>query len=67
MKDIFYDWVFHFNPFTKQWAAIPRNLYNQYWDNYELEGVIKSKSIKTLIEILERTEGVDVEKKLSVE
>ena len=67
MKECFYNWVFHFNPYTKKWAAIPRDLYTQYWDEYELEGVIRSKSIDTLIEIIEKTEGEDIENKLNVE
>lgn len=67
MKDYLYDWVFHYNPYTKNWAAIPRDLYTQYWDNYNLEGVIRSSSHKTLLEILQKTEGVDIEKKLNIE
>ncbi len=67
MKEHLYDWVFHYNPYTKQWAAIPRDLYTKYWDNYNLEGIIRSSSHKTLLEIIERTEGVDVEKKLNIE
>lgn len=66
MKDVFYNWVFHFNPYTKQWAAIPRDLYNDYWSNYELEGIIRSSKFSTLLEILQKTEGVDIEKKLNV-
>lgn len=66
MKECFYNWVFHFNPYTKQWAAIPRDLYNDYWSNYELEGVIRSSKFKTLLEIIQKTEGVDIEKKLNI-
>ena len=67
MKETFYNWVFHFNPYTKQWAAIPRDLYNEYWSNYELEGVMRSSKFSTLLEIIERTEGEDIEKKLNIE
>ena len=51
MKELFFNWVFHFNPYTNQWAAIPRELYNDYWNNYELERVIKSNkfSIKQIL------------------
>ena len=47
-----YNWVFHFNNFEGLWSAIPRELYNQYWDNQEFEGIIKSKDINTLVEII---------------
>lgn len=67
MKENFYNWVFHFNPYTKQWAAIPRHLYNDYWSNYELEGVIRSSKFSTLLEIIEKTDGVDIEKKLNID
>jgi hypothetical protein len=67
MGDVFYSWVFHFNPYTKQWAAIPRDLYNQYWDNCDLEGIIKSSKFSTLLDIIQKTEGEDIEKKLNIE
>jgi len=67
MKEYLYDWVFHYNPYSNQWAAIPRDLYNQYWDDYELEGVIRSSSYNTLLEILHKTEGNDIEKKLNID
>ncbi len=47
-----YDYVFHFNHFTELWSAIPRELYNRYWNNDEVEGVIKSNNINTLINII---------------
>ena len=67
MKEAFYNWVFHFNPYTKQWAAIPRELYNDYWSNYELEGVIRSNKFSTLLEIIQKTDGDNIEKKLNIE
>jgi len=67
MKELFYNWVFHFNPYTNQWSAIPRELYNDYWSNYELEGVIRSSKFSTLLEIVQKTEGEDIEKKLNIE
>jgi hypothetical protein len=67
MKENLYNWVFHFNPYTKQWAAIPRDLYNQYWDDCDLEGVVKSSKLSTLLEIIEKTDGLDIEKKLNID
>lgn len=49
-----YDWVFHYNHFTGLWSAIPRSVYNRYWDNDDVEGVMKSTNIHTLIEIINR-------------
>lgn len=67
MKDVFYHWVFHFNPYIKQWAAIPREIYNQYWDNYDLDGIIRSSKFSTLLEIIQKTEGENIEKKLNID
>lgn len=52
-----YDWIFHYNVYIGVWCAIPRNLYNDYWNNSDIEGVIKSDSIETLQEILYKTKG----------
>jgi len=46
------DFVFHYNIFTSSWAAIPRELYQQYWSDYNTPGIIRSSSIETLIDIL---------------
>jgi hypothetical protein len=67
MKECFYNWVFHYNPYTKEWAAIPRESYNKYWSDYNTEGVIRSSQFTTLFEIIQKTEGVDIEKKLNIE
>jgi hypothetical protein len=44
--------VFHWNNYDELWSAIPRELYVKYWDNDEVEGVLKSKSISTLMELI---------------
>jgi hypothetical protein len=51
------DWVFHYNIFTEKWAAIPRELYQQYWSDSTIEGVVRSNKIETLISILHKTKG----------
>ena len=51
------DWVFHFNPYTSLWNAIPRHLYNGYWSNYEIKGILRSKDINTLLYLLHRGKG----------
>jgi len=52
-----YNYVFHYNAYNKNWAAIPRELYNDYWSDSTKPGILRSKSIDTLIEILHKTGG----------
>ena len=49
-NDKLYNWVFHFNNHDQEWSAIPRHLYNDYWSNRKLDGILRSKKINTLIE-----------------
>lgn len=56
-NEVLYNYVFHFNPYTQQWAAIPRDLYNDYWSNFKLEGIIRSSKYETLISIIYKTKG----------
>lgn len=51
------NWVFVFNPFTQFWNAVPRQSYNDYWNDYGHTDVIKSSSIFTLLELLHKTLG----------
>lgn len=48
------DWVFHYNVYTKEWNAIPRNCYNEYWSNYKVKGVISNKRLLTLFELVKK-------------
>lgn len=59
-KDKLYlhDWVFHYNALNSTWAAIPRELYNQYWSNFTLEGVLRSSGFETLLDILHKTKEI---------
>jgi hypothetical protein len=65
--EFMHNYVFHLNPYTKKWAAVPRELYNEYWNDYNTKGIIKSSSISTLLEILYKTHGTDIENKLHIE
>ena len=49
-----YNYVFHYNDFAGLWSAIPRDSYNDYWDDADSEGVIQSKEINVLIDLIER-------------
>ena len=63
MKDYLQNWMFHFNPFTEKWAAIPRDLQMKYWDDYDLDGIIRSSKIETLLSILHKVKGDEDELK----
>lgn len=58
-----YNYVFHFNPFDDIWYAVPRELYIHYWSNKEIHGVLKSKDIMVLVEMIGK--GDDFVKKLN--
>jgi hypothetical protein len=49
-----YNYLIHYNPYTKLWNAIPRDSYPAYWSNRKVDGVISSTKIKTLIELITR-------------
>ena len=51
------NWVFNFNPYTQTWAAIPRSEYRNYWSDFNMKGVYKSKNINTLIEVIVQSKG----------
>jgi hypothetical protein len=55
-----HDYVFHYNVFTHMWNAIPRELYLEYWRDYKIEGVLRSKELETLLALLNKYKG-DVE------
>jgi hypothetical protein len=57
-----YDYLLHYNHYDGVWNAIPRHLINDYWNDNKTKGVLKSKDIKTLIEII--TKGKDFIKKI---
>lgn len=51
-----YNYVFHFNPSTKMWTAIPRDGYLAYWNRSikDVNDVLRSKDVNTLVELIER-------------
>lgn len=55
-----YDWVLHFNPYTKLWSAVPREIYKEYWDKHDHPNVLRSSKLQTLLELLHKSKG-DVE------
>lgn len=49
-----HNYVFHYNELTELWNAIPRELYNEYWSNNNLEDVLKSKDFVVLVEMIRK-------------
>jgi hypothetical protein len=52
-----YNWIFHFNPFTEVWNAIPRDFYNEYWSDGENPRILRSRNISDLKDLLYKAHG----------
>jgi len=58
MKDEYLQsWVFYYNPYQEIWYAIPRDKYIDFWKNPDIKDVQKSKSLSTLLELMQKTQG----------
>jgi hypothetical protein len=55
MEELF-NYVFHYNPHSQVWSAIPRDEYVNYWNGVLSSTVIKSKELSVLMELLSRGE-----------
>lgn len=55
--DYMTDWIFHFNPYTQLWNAIPRNVITSYWSDSQHKDVLRSKHLNTLLDIIHRFKG----------
>jgi hypothetical protein len=56
MENLF-DYLFHYNPYANLWNAIPRDRYLEYWSDTARSkkyGVLSSKDINTLIDMISR-------------
>jgi hypothetical protein len=49
--------VFHFNSFRNEWAAVPRETYNEYWNDYKNGSVLRSKHLNILLDLLHKSKG----------
>jgi hypothetical protein len=58
-----YNYVLHFNPYNNTWNAVPRDKYNEYWSKQNVDGVISSSKLETLVELI--TKGEDFIKSIS--
>lgn len=52
-----YNYTFHYNHHVDTWTAIPRGSEIQYWNNMTAPGMLRSKDMKTLIEIIGKLEA----------
>jgi len=58
LEEGFYNWLFHFNPYTQLWSIVHREDYKAYWSGGETKyPVVKSKDIKTLIYVVNTSNG----------
>lgn len=55
MKNL-HNWVFNFNTYTNLWGATTRENYQALFNDRK-QGVVQSKSINTLIELIGKTNG----------
>jgi hypothetical protein len=51
------EWVFHFNSFTEEWAAVPRGTYKEYWNQYDHQDVLRSRNLNSLLDLLHKSKG----------
>ena len=56
MEEAIYNYMFHYNPMTKNWYAIPRDKYVNYWSGTKDKSILHSTNIKTLVELIGRGE-----------
>jgi len=55
--DKLHDWVFHYNIYRNVWEAAKRDDYNKLFSGDNMESVLRSSSINTLIELITKTDG----------
>lgn len=51
-----HNWLFHYNPYTKNWAVFKREQSSDYF-NGKLTNVLVSKKHSTLVDIIVKTSG----------
>jgi|TARA_R110000868_G_scaffold21878_1_gene90521 hypothetical protein len=62
MTEELYSYLFHYNHHTGLWSAIPREKHDEYWNDAKSKGILRSKSIGTLITLINK--GDDFIKKI---
>ena len=54
-EELLQGYLFHYNPYTKYWAAFPRELVNDYFNGVENPQIIKNKNPQTIQKFLIET------------
>lgn len=54
-----YNWVFHFNIYDNVWAAIPRQLTQAYFNDQKTPGILFSRELDTLVDLISGTGGYE--------
>ena len=58
MNEELYNWVFHYNAYTRVWSGFNREDYHAYWNGTEPKyAILRSSDIKTIQEIIIKTKG----------
>ena len=56
-KEIYYSWLFQYNPYEKAWYAFERNNFTGYFSDKENTKYLRGSSVDELIEIIEVING----------
>lgn len=56
-NDNLYHWVFRYNTMDDKWYATTRDHYSDLFSNMNSEHVLKSASINTLVDVINKTNG----------
>lgn len=56
MKDLFYDYLFHYNPYEDLWYAFKREDSNDYFSDRKTIDTLSAKDIKTLLRAIQQGE-----------
>lgn len=47
-----YNYVIHFNHYKELWYAIPREKYQEYWNDHKADGILCAKDINVLVDVI---------------
>lgn len=60
-NEFFQEWLFQYNPYTKEWSAFRREHNDEYWNNKSSPNIVSHKDIATLISTM-KIVGPDIRK-----
>ncbi len=56
-KELYYDWLFQYNPYEKAWYAFERENFTGYFSDKENTKYLRGSSVDELIEIIDMIDG----------